>query len=188
MSPLTNLAYMAFAYSAMDHDALFAQVLDRDENVELPLGPDGQIALSGDTEDAFDAFLDEDLAAYVLFWTAANGEIGVMPSRDVLPGPERTVDLLEDATQALGKTRYSVAATQPDFAICSAHKLGGPKGVGAAYVAPAARIRNPIRGGGQEMGRRSGTENVIGIAGFGAAAEAAQRDLEAGVWDRVEKA
>ena len=44
-----------------------------------------------------------------------------------------------------------------------------------------------IQGGGQEKGRRSGTENVIGIAGFGAAAEAAQRDLEAGIWDRVEK-
>ena len=71
--------------------------------------------------------------------------------------------------------------------ICSAHKLGGPKGVGALVVKRGTEIVPRIRGGGQEMGRRSGTENVIGIAGFGAAAEAAQRDLEAGVWDRVEK-
>ena len=69
--------------------------------------------------------------------------------------------------------------------LMSAHKLGGPKGVGALIVAGGREVDPRIRGGGQEQSRRSGTENIIGIAGFGAAVEAAQRDLETGVWDRV---
>lgn len=59
--------------------------------------------------------------------------------------------------------------------------------MGALVIRGGTDLAAQIRGGGQEMGRRAGTENVIGIAGFGAAAEAAARDLAAGVWDRVEK-
>ncbi len=73
------------------------------------------------------------------------------------------------------------------MALVSAHKLGGPKGVGALVVKRGTDLAAQIRGGGQEMGRRAGTENVIGIAGFGAAAEAAARDLAEGVWERSEK-
>ena len=71
------------------------------------------------------------------------------------------------------------------MALVSAHKIGGPKGVGARILRPGLDLEPRIRGGGQEMGRRSGTENLIGIAGFGAAAAAAARDLEAGKWDNV---
>jgi len=67
----------------------------------------------------------------------------------------------------------------------SAHKLGGPKGCGALIIRQGIEVPAQILGGGQEMGRRSGTENVIGIAGFGAAIEAAGRDLDNGEWDRV---
>jgi len=73
------------------------------------------------------------------------------------------------------------------MAICSAHKLGGPKGVGALILRQGLEIEPLATGGGQEMGRRSGTENVIGIAGFGAVAEAAARDLADGKWHQVEK-
>ena len=73
------------------------------------------------------------------------------------------------------------------MACLSAHKLGGPKGVGALLVRGGLDIEALQKGGGQELGRRSGTENVAGIAGFGAACEAAQRDLEDGVWDQIEK-
>jgi cysteine desulfurase len=72
------------------------------------------------------------------------------------------------------------------MALASAHKLGGPKGVGALILRRGTDIAAQIKGGGQEMGRRAGTENVIGIAGFGAAAAAAARDLADGVWARVE--
>src|SRR5690606_29111581 len=67
----------------------------------------------------------------------------------------------------------------------SAHKLGGPKGIGALVLRKGTDILARIRGGGQEQGRRAGTENLIGIAGFAAAAEAAQDDLEAGLWEEV---
>jgi len=67
----------------------------------------------------------------------------------------------------------------------SAHKLGGPKGVGALCLKLGVEVNPTITGGGQEEGRRSGTENIIGIAGFGAAAEAAKRDQQAGKWDAL---
>jgi cysteine desulfurase len=71
------------------------------------------------------------------------------------------------------------------MAFVSAHKLGGPKGVGALVLRRGLDVGAQMRGGGQEMGRRAGTENIVGIAGFGAAAAAATRDLANGVWDRV---
>ena len=67
----------------------------------------------------------------------------------------------------------------------SAHKIGGPKGVGALIIKRGTDLAAQIRGGGQEMGRRSGTENILGIVGFGAAAEAAQKDLLNGEWEKI---
>jgi cysteine desulfurase len=87
--------------------------------------------------------------------------------------------------QVIGKTSVTFKASGADYFMVSAHKLGGPKGAGALVVREGLDVEPVLKGGGQEMRRRSGTENVIGIAGFGAAAEAARRDLEAGVWDRV---
>ncbi|WP_424943104.1 cysteine desulfurase family protein [Aliiroseovarius crassostreae] len=108
----------------------------------------------------------------------ANSETGVIQQ---LPEGLR----LTDATQAFGKIPFAFNWCGADMAIVSAHKLGGPKGVGALIVKRGTDIAAQIKGGGQEMGRRSGTENIIGIAGFAAAARAAQRDLEAGVCERI---
>ena len=72
-----------------------------------------------------------------------------------------------------------------EMAMLSAHKIGGPKGIGALAVRRGLDLNAQIRGGGQESGRRSGTENVIGIAGFAAAARAAMRDLNDGLWQQV---
>lgn len=102
-------------------------------------------------------------------------------------GAARADWLFLDVTQAVGRIPWSYAWSGADFAILSAHKLGGPKGVGALIVREGVDISSLQEGGGQEMGRRSGTENVIGIAGFGAAAEAAMLELEAGTWTKVEK-
>ncbi|WP_317054518.1 cysteine desulfurase family protein [Roseovarius rhodophyticola] len=102
-------------------------------------------------------------------------------------GHARADWLMLDVTQMIGRVAFAFGWSGADFAILSAHKLGGPKGVGALIVREGLDIFSLAEGGGQEMGRRSGTENVIGIAGFGAAAEAAQRDLEAGVWGEVKK-
>lgn len=78
-----------------------------------------------------------------------------------------------DAIQALGKIETSIIELDVDYLSLSAHKIGGPQGVGAFYVKPGALFSAVQTGGGQEFGRRSGTENVAGIAGFGAAVEAA---------------
>lgn len=123
-------------------------------------------------------------AAEVHAMGLANSETGV-----ILPVPPREGPaagrLLLDVTQAVGRVPFSFAWSGAEFAVLSAHKLGGPKGVGALIVRDGVDIPPLATGGGQEMGRRSGTENVIGIAGFGAAIRAAMRDLEAGVWDAV---
>ncbi len=110
---------------------------------------------------------------------AANSETGILQN---LPAGLRLVD----ATQAFGKIPFAFNWTGADMALVSAHKLGGPKGAGALVMKRGLDVEARIRGGGQEMGRRSGTENVIGIAGFGAAAEAAMRDIDAGKWAQVE--
>jgi cysteine desulfurase len=110
----------------------------------------------------------------------ANSETGVLQT---LPDGLAVSDM----TQAFGKIPLAFNWSGCDMALVSAHKLGGPKGVGALVLRRGLDVAPRILGGGQEMGRRSGTENLIGIAGFGAAATAAQRDLEAGAWERVEK-
>ena len=94
-----------------------------------------------------------------------------------------------DATQSAGKLPLDVdfaseaAADRvhagADLMTLSAHKLGGPKGVGALYIRRGTRMRPLLRGGAQERGRRAGTENVPGIVGFGAAARAARQELAA---------
>lgn len=111
----------------------------------------------------------------------ANSETGILTD----PPAERDGALLVDITQAVGRVPFSFAWSGADLAVMSAHKLGGPKGVGALIVRQGLDVDPLSLGGGQEMGRRSGTENIIGIAGFGAAVEASMRDLEAGVWDRI---
>jgi cysteine desulfurase len=83
-----------------------------------------------------------------------------------------------DAVQAAGKIAMDMTALGADTLALSAHKLGGPQGVGALVHAERAPLRPWLRGGGQERGLRAGTENVAGIAGFAAAADAALRDLE----------
>lgn len=82
----------------------------------------------------------------------------------------RGVAFFSDMIQALGKIPLELAALPVDFAPLAAHKIGGPKGAGALYVRKGTRIEPLLRGGGQERALRGGTENVTGIAGFGAAA------------------
>jgi cysteine desulfurase len=80
-----------------------------------------------------------------------------------------------DAVQAAGRLPVDIAALGVDMLTLSAHKLGGPQGVGALVLARDVRLDTILRGGGQERGRRAGTENVAGIVGFGAAARLAAR-------------
>ena len=92
---------------------------------------------------------------------------------------------VSDITQGFGRVPFSYAWSGVEMVFLSAHKFGGPKGIGALIMPRGHDLAAQIRGGGQEMGRRSGTENIIGIAGMAAAATAAQRDLADGRLERV---
>jgi cysteine desulfurase len=109
-----------------------------------------------------------------------NSETGIL--QDLPPGLA-----VSDLTQGFGKVPLAFNWLGCDMGLVSAHKLGGPKGIGALVVRQGTEVPPQLKGGGQEMGRRAGTENLIGIAGFAAAAEAAARDLANGVWEEVAK-
>ncbi|PHO04229.1 aminotransferase [Rhodobacteraceae bacterium 4F10] len=148
----------AFHAGDIEHDAVAAWVTS-----DLLVGLDGAVTVT-------------DPAQTVL--QAANSETGIVQKL-----PEGLA--VSDMTQAFGKLPVAFNWSGCQMAMISAHKLGGPKGIGALVVKRGTDIEAQIRGGGQEMGRRSGTENIIGAAGFAAAAKAAADDLANGVWDRV---
>jgi cysteine desulfurase len=111
----------------------------------------------------------------------ANNETGaVQPVAEAAEIVHSAGGLLHvDAIQAFVKMPFDINEINADMVTLSAHKIGGPKGVGALVLAEGVLAPEPLlRGGGQELGRRAGTENVAGIAGFGAAAKAAISALE----------
>jgi len=111
----------------------------------------------------------------------ANNEIGNLVDLARLSAMTRAHGALlhSDTVQTMAHLKLDFAATPLEFAACSAHKFHGPKGVGFAYVKQGTGIQPFIRGGAQERGHRAGTENVVGIAGLGAAFAAAMTNLEA---------
>lgn len=152
------LAGRGLASAEVEHDAVLAWADPR-----LRVDAEGRVRVA-------------DPAASTL--QLANSETGVV--QDLPDGLA-----VSDLTQGFGKLPFAFNWLGVTMGLVSAHKLGGPKGVGALVLRPGTELAAQIRGGGQEMGRRAGTENVIGIAGFGAAAEAAARDLANGLWDEV---
>lgn len=139
--------------------------------------------------EAVSAWCQADLAA------DAQGQVHVTdPARTALQYANSETGILQtlpeglavsDLTQAFGKVPFAFNWLGCDMGLISAHKLGGPKGIGALILRRGLDVAAQLKGGGQEMGRRAGTENLIGIAGFAAASEAAARDLANGVWDQV---
>jgi cysteine desulfurase NifS len=103
----------------------------------------------------------------------ANNETGTIEPIAELAGVAHEAGVLmhTDAVQAFGKIPVNIADLGVDMLSVSAHKLHGPKGVGALYTAKGVEVEKIVHGGGQEFGMRSGTENILGIAGFGRAAE-----------------
>src|SRR5919198_1519152 len=148
----------------------------------LPVSKDGRISL----DELKAAITDKTILITIM---AANNEIGVIqPIAEIgAIAKEKGILFHTDAVQAVGKVAFNVNDLKVDLASISAHKMYGPKGVGALYV----RRRNPrvllspiIDGGGHERGMRSGTLNVPGIVGFGMAAELCVREMAAEA-DRV---
>lgn len=165
--------------SAIEHPALRAGGRFPKELVtELAVTPAGLIDLDALTSTlaGHDASEGLPLVAVML----VNNETGIIqPIREVSAIVKKFGGLLVvDAVQAAGRIPLSIADLGADFLILSAHKLGGPKGVGALVSQGETFMPEPlVRGGGQEKGHRAGTENLAAIAGFGAAAERMSADL-----------
>ncbi len=124
--------------------------------------------------DRLRAMLDGAPPALVSIMLANNETGAIQPVAEAAEIVHAAGGLLHvDAIQAFGKIPFDLASVGADLLTLSAHKIGGPKGVGAVVLAEGVELEAQLRGGGQEKGRRAGTENVAGVAGFGAAVRAA---------------
>lgn len=179
------------------------------EDVARALGAEGAdvIFTSGATESAALILGGRDLAcagvehAAVLAWcrdmlaTDAGGRVAVPdPANATLQLANAETGVIQelpeglavsDMTQAFGKIPFSFNWLGVQAGLVSAHKLGGPRGIGALVVRRGTEVEARMKGGGQEQGRRAGTENLIGIMGFAAAAKAAQNDLDQGIPEKM---
>jgi cysteine desulfurase len=179
-------AQVAAALGADGADIIFTS--GATEAAALALAGRG-LAGSAVEHDAVRAWTDDSLAVDGLGRVAvpnparatvqlANSETGVVQE---LPQGLAVSDL----TQGFGKLPLAFNWLGIEMGFVSAHKIGGPKGIGALVMRRGTDLAAQIRGGGQEMGRRAGTENIPAIAGFGAAAEMASKDLADGAWESV---
>lgn len=139
----------------------------------LPVGESGII----DLEDLENAIKDSTILISIMH---SNNEIGsIQPTKEIGEiARKHNVLFHSDAVQSAGKIPVDVKDQNIDLLSISAHKINGPKGVGAVYIKKGVYLEVLIHGGGQEKGLRSGTENVPGIVGLGKAAEIAKNNLE----------
>lgn len=159
--------------SAVEHDSIL-RAAERRGGTIVPVDADGRVDLS-----ALQHLLDVTPNALVSVM-AANNETGVLqPLAEIAAACTQAGALLHvDAIQAAGKLPLAPIVADADLISLSAHKLGGPAGAGALIIGAGLDIAPLIVGGGQESWRRAGTENLIGIAGFGAAAAVAAQTIE----------
>ena len=141
----------------------------------LPVQPDASI----DPEDLASAIRDDTI---LISLSLANNEVGtILPlDRFLKIASERGVAFHTDAVQAIGKIPLSVETLHVDALSLSAHKIHGPKGIGALFLREGTAFEPVLVGGGQESGRRPGTENVAAIVGFAQAVENAVKRAETG--------
>ena len=147
----------------------------------LPVGKDGKISL----EDLKNAIKKETILVSVMH---VNNEIGtIQPIEEIgkyLKSLDEKVYFHVDGVQSYAKIKFRPSRYNIDFMSVSGHKLHGPKGIGFMYVKENNRIKPLLTGGGQEIGIRSGTENVPGIYGIGEAVRILNQDLE-GTIDKI---
>jgi len=163
--------------SAVEHDSVLRAVPEAER---IPVDCDGVVVL-----DMLDRLLAADPRPALVSVMLANNETGVIQPVAAIGVIARKHGALFhcDAVQAAGKIALNAHTIGADFVTLSAHKLGGPPGIGALVVTRELELTPLLRGGGQERGRRAGTENLAGIAGFAAAAVAAADEIA--VYDRV---
>lgn len=133
-----------------------------------------------DSEQLKEAITPETMLISIMF---ANNEIGTIQPIEQIGeiAKEHGVLFHVDGVQAMGAVRIDVKKQHIDLLSMSAHKLGGPKGIGGMFIRKGVKIDNFVHGGGQERGKRAGTEGVQNIVGFGKAVELASKDFDAHV-------
>lgn len=167
-----RLIVSGIEHDAVDHHAELAF----SEVAALKVSPDGVIELAH-----LEVLLSQSARPALVAIQLANNETGALQPVGEAARLVRAAGglLLVDAAQALGRIPVDMAELGAHYLVVSSHKIGGPPGAGALALAPGAPFLTDRRGGGQERGRRPGTENVPAIAGFAAAAEAATAAIDA---------
>ncbi len=173
--------------SAIEHESVLSNVAALSERVAglrletIPVSPEGVADI-----EVLRTALREGKGRALIALMAANNETGVVQPvvEAAVLAREAGALLLVDAVQGAGK----IAVPEADYVTLSAHKIGGPQGVGALILGAGVPFSPLMMGGGQEQGRRAGTENLPGIAGFGAASEivASEGSLSPVLRDRFE--
>lgn len=164
--------------SGIEHDSVLAPARANGARVVMiPAGRDGRVSVE---EFAREVLTGEAPGRALFSVQIANNETGAIQDVAKIAAIAREHGILvhTDAVQAPGRIPVDFASLGVDLMSLSAHKLGGPKGVGALVIRDHLDIEPLIRGGGQERRRRAGTENLAAIAGFGAAAEEATAELK----------
>ena len=167
---LLGSSHRSVLVSAIEHDSVREAVADA---ISIPVHSSGLVDLS-----ALERLLAATKPPALVSLMLANNETGVIqPVASASAVARRYGALLHcDAVQAAGKIPVALDVLGVDLLTLSAHKIGGPQGAGALVLGRDLALTPLLRGGGQERGRRAGTENVPGIIGFGAAAELARDD------------
>ncbi|HEU4560193.1 MAG TPA: cysteine desulfurase family protein [Longimicrobium sp.] len=162
---------------ATEHKAVLASAHAAEDEgarvIVLPVDANGVVSL-----DALDGALAERPAVVSVMW--ANNEVGTLQPVAEIGARCRAAGVVfhSDAVQALGKVPVRADVVPVELLAFSAHKVGGPKGIGALYVRRGTHLKPLLFGGGQERGLRPGTEDVAGAVGFAAAARAAEAERE----------
>ena len=157
--------------SAIEHSCVLEAARATGKPLEIiPVSGEGIVDL-----DALEKALERGRGRALVSIMLANNETGaIQPVRKATEiAHEHGALIHTDAVQAFGKQPVNFALLGVDMMTLSAHKIGGPQGVGALIIRDGVKLEKLMHGGGQELGRRGGTENVAGIAGFAAAARAA---------------
>jgi cysteine desulfurase len=166
--------------AGIEHDAVLKPAATFGcEIVELRVGSDGLIDLEDLADKVHASTATHGVGRVLLAVQLANNETGVVQPLSEVAMIARDVGALvfSDAVQAAGRIPIDFAALGVDSIAVSAHKLGGPKGIGALVIRDGVELPALLHGGGQERRRRGGTENIPGIAGFGAAADVARQTI-----------
>jgi cysteine desulfurase len=169
---LRNTARRRIVTSTIEHSSIIAPIAELErrgfEVVRFPADREGRLLLGENLN-----VIDENTAVVSL--GLANAEVGTIQDLRPISQAARRAEAIfhVDAAQIVGRIPITVEDSACDLMTLSAHKLGGPAGIGALYVRPGCQLSPHLLGGPQETGMRAGTPNLCGIAGFGAAARAA---------------